>query len=96
MSKVTSKLQVSVPKSLANQYGIRPGDDLEWRAAGDVIHVIPPGQDVSDLDRQQRLWLFDQATTRQQKRDADKPRLEESADRGWSRDELYENRGSTR
>lgn len=94
MSKVNSKLQVSIPKSLADQYGIRPGDDLEWQAAGDVIHVIPPGQDVSYLDRQQRLWLFDQATARQQKRDVEKPHTEQSADRSWTRDELYGNRDS--
>jgi len=27
MSKVTSKLQVTLPKALATQYGIVPGDD---------------------------------------------------------------------
>ncbi|MEK7258043.1 MAG: SUMF1/EgtB/PvdO family nonheme iron enzyme, partial [Bacteroidota bacterium] len=30
MAKVTSKLQVTVPKIIADQYGIRPGDEIEW------------------------------------------------------------------
>jgi hypothetical protein len=34
MSKVTKKLQVSIPRSLADRYGIRAGDDLEWEPAG--------------------------------------------------------------
>jgi AbrB family looped-hinge helix DNA binding protein len=34
MPKVTSKLQLTVPKAIAEQYGIRPGDELEWIPAG--------------------------------------------------------------
>ena len=30
MSKVTSKLQVTVPKAAAERYGIRPGDAIDW------------------------------------------------------------------
>ena len=30
MPKVTSKLQLTVPKKIADQYGIRSGDELEW------------------------------------------------------------------
>ena len=40
MSKVTSKLQLTVPKAIADKYGIRPGDELDWVAAGDSIR--PP------------------------------------------------------
>jgi AbrB family looped-hinge helix DNA binding protein len=29
MGKVTSKLQVTVPKAIAQRYGIRPGDEIE-------------------------------------------------------------------
>ena len=68
MSKVTSKLQVSVPKSLADQYGIRPGDDLQWEAAGDIIRVIPTRRVVAERTRHERLSLFDQATHRQELR----------------------------
>ncbi len=42
MAKVTSKLQVTVPKAIADRYGIRPGDEIEWVAAGDTIRVLPP------------------------------------------------------
>ena len=34
MSKVTSKLQVTLPKTIADRYGIQPGDEIEWSAAG--------------------------------------------------------------
>lgn len=43
MAKVTSKYQVTVPKKIAERYGIHPGDDIGWEAAADVIRVIPPG-----------------------------------------------------
>jgi AbrB family looped-hinge helix DNA binding protein len=35
MPKVTSKLQLTVPKAIADQYGIRPGDELQWIPAGE-------------------------------------------------------------
>lgn len=41
MSKVTSKLQVTLPKVLAEQLGIKPGDEIDWEIAGDVMRVIP-------------------------------------------------------
>jgi bifunctional DNA-binding transcriptional regulator/antitoxin component of YhaV-PrlF toxin-antitoxin module len=44
MAKVTSKLQLAAPGVIADQYGIRPGDDVEWVAAGEVICVIPPAR----------------------------------------------------
>ena len=39
MPKVTSKLQLTVPKAIADQYGIKPGDELEWIPAGESIRV---------------------------------------------------------
>jgi AbrB family looped-hinge helix DNA binding protein len=42
MSKVTSKLQVTVPKSIADRFNIKPGDNIEWEAAGEIIRVVPP------------------------------------------------------
>ena len=42
MAKVTSKLQVTVPKVLADRYDIRPGDEIRFEEAGDVIRIIPP------------------------------------------------------
>lgn len=89
MSKVTSKLQVSLPKSLADQYGIRPGDDVQWEAAGEVIRVIPPRQAIAEHTRHERLAIFDQATVRQAQRQI-RREISTSSERGWSRDELYD------
>ncbi len=87
MSKVTSKLQVTVPKALADRYGIVPGDEIEWEAAGDVIRVVPsPRAGVRDRSARQRL--FDKATERQRARELGQ--AAEAADRGWRREELYE------
>ena len=95
MSKVTSKLQVTVPKVIAEQYGIRPGDEVDWVSAGDSIRVIPPGGSTPALDIRARLDLFDQATQRQQARDAARAETERATDRGWTREELYD-RGRSR
>ena len=88
MSKVTSKYQVTMPKKIADAYAIRPGDEIDWVAAGDVIRVIPPGARVVALGREARLRLFDQATERQRARPVT-PQQEQPRDRGWSREELY-------
>jgi AbrB family looped-hinge helix DNA binding protein len=88
MGKVTSKLQVTVPKALADRYGIEPGDEIEWEAAGDVIRVVPsPRAAVRDLSSRRRL--FDKATERQRAREQG-AHHEAASDRGWTREELYE------
>jgi bifunctional DNA-binding transcriptional regulator/antitoxin component of YhaV-PrlF toxin-antitoxin module len=94
MPKVTSKLQLTVPKVIADRYGIRPGDELQWFPAGDVIRVIPPqrgrqaGEKVSVEDR---LKLFDKATARQlQRHKKAKPANQgHGLNRGWKREDLY-------
>jgi AbrB family looped-hinge helix DNA binding protein len=90
MSKVTSKLQVTVPKAIADQYGIRPGDEIEWTAAGDSIRVVPRGRRARAADPRWRLTLFDAATERQRLRESGKLQEHTSADRGWSREDLYD------
>ena len=95
MPKVTSKLQVTVPKALADQYGIRAGDELQWVAAGESIRVMLSGKRRNDrltLDRTARLDLFDQATRRQTRRQsAARPSQDRSRTgaRGWKREDLY-------
>jgi AbrB family looped-hinge helix DNA binding protein len=103
MSKVTSKLQVTVPKAIAGQYGIRPGDELDWLPAGDAIRVAPVGRSGTEentLSVEERLRLFDEATERERKRGTLRtkrkpPRAKESTwkpheiERGWRREDLY-------
>lgn len=94
---MTSKLQLTVPKAIADQYGICPGDELQWVPAGEVIRVIPansPQQPNRSLTISDRLALFDQATERQQRRATAPAKRVKTADRGWKREDLY-HRGSS-
>jgi bifunctional DNA-binding transcriptional regulator/antitoxin component of YhaV-PrlF toxin-antitoxin module len=86
MAKVTSKLQVTLPKALAERYAIAPGDEISWEAAGDAIRVVPARR--SRVDPARRLELFDQATARQRERA--KHAVARGAKRGWTREELYD------
>jgi bifunctional DNA-binding transcriptional regulator/antitoxin component of YhaV-PrlF toxin-antitoxin module len=94
MAKITSKYQVTVPRIIAQRYGIRPGDDIEWVPAGDVIRVIPSAKQATPRDRESKLRLFDKATERHRLRQpegmAKPPR-----NRGWTREDLYR-RGRSR
>ncbi len=94
---MTSKLQLTVPKAIAVEYGIRPGDELDWEPAGDVIRVIPPRAEARQersMSVEERLRLFDRATRRQQHRRVMDRKLRKGLrkglqDRGWTREELY-------
>jgi len=108
MAKVTSKLQLTLPKAIADQYRIRPGDDLDWLPAGEGIRVVKRGaaEATEPATVKERLQLFDQATARQRKRQAVSGKKRPAASsrnsqggsprgRGWTREELYE-RGLSR
>lgn len=95
MAKITSKLQVTVPKSVADQYQLKPGDDIVFEGAGDVIRVVPPGRQLPLADLETRLKLFDQALERQRLRQRRRRGKRATTDRGWTREELYE-RGRAR
>jgi AbrB family looped-hinge helix DNA binding protein len=88
VAKVTSKLQVTVPKAIADRFGIRPGDDIEWRAEGNAIRVLRRADEDASLDREARLRSFDEATGRQERRN--RSRRATRAGRGWTREELYD------
>jgi AbrB family looped-hinge helix DNA binding protein len=90
VSRVTSKLQVTVPKVIADRYGIRPGDEIEWVPAGDAVRIVLAGT-PSAVDPRRQLELFDAATARQQARNA-ATRPSAAPDRGWTREELYDER----
>lgn len=91
---MTSKLQVTLPKSLADELGIKPGDEIEWQAAGETIRIIPVKRKPK-LDVQRRLELFDEATRRQKLR---RRRRKKGGvgERGWTREELYRRGGADR
>jgi AbrB family looped-hinge helix DNA binding protein len=93
VAKVTSKLQVTVPKAIADRFGIRPGDEIEWRAEGNAIRVLTGAGGGGGLDRSARLRSFDEATARQSSRNRPSRRGRPQG-RGWTRAELYERAGS--
>ena len=97
MSKVTSKLQVTIPKAIADKYGIKPGDEIEFQAAGDLIRIIPPGgRGKARLSLEERIRLFDEATARQREREKHmKLPAEPPKERDWKREDLYD-RGKPR
>lgn len=89
MAKVTSKLQLTLPKGLAEQYGIRPGDELDLAPAGESIRMNLRKRPVAADSVGERLGLFDLATERQRRRQARRRRSKQPADRGWRREDLY-------
>ncbi len=91
---MTSKFQVTLPKVLAERYAIRPGDEIAWEAAGDVIRVVPSGR-VPAPDISGRLRLFDKASQRQRRRNRAFQAERAPAGRGWTREQLYD-RGRAR
>jgi AbrB family looped-hinge helix DNA binding protein len=88
MSKVTSKLQVTIPKAVAERHRIRPGDEIRWSSAGDVIR-IELGPPEMPLSIDERLKLFDESVRRQKRRQAGKKYPKNPSDRGWKREDLY-------
>ena len=100
MSKVTSKLQVTVPKKIADQYGIRPGDEVEWVPAGDGIRVEVircKARAGHQLTTEEKLALFDANTkwldhlqAKELKEAKAKGIRTTRETRGWTREELYE------
>jgi AbrB family looped-hinge helix DNA binding protein len=91
MAKVTSKLQLTLPKRIAEQYGIAPGDEVEFRPAGDLIHLVPPGRQTRlRLSPAERRRLFDAATARQRERERHmKLPAAPPVHRDWTREDLY-------
>lgn len=96
MAKVTSKLQVTLPKRIAEQYGVKPGDELEFVPAGDNIQIVLGSVDSgSRFAIEERLRLFDEATERQRRHEKDMPPPgKHRRKRDWKREDLY-TRGSS-
>src|SRR5207302_849588 len=90
-----SKLQVTLPKAIAERLGIKPGDEIKWEISGGAlraISVIKKRSAKKEDDPALRLRLFDQATHRQRRRETllDVAMMRRAkAERGWTRDKLY-------
>ena|SRR5688572_25435056 len=91
MAKVTSKLQITIPKRLAERYRIAPGDDIEFVPAGDGIRLVPGRSPVvRELSVEERLRLFDEATARLREHQRHlRVTGERPAVPDWTREELY-------
>lgn len=88
MGKITSKYQVTVPRSVAEQLQLRPGDELEWQVTAGVIRVTPVrAERRKESTVASRLKSFDAAVAREAKRK--RRRGPEPKSRGWTREELY-------
>lgn len=99
MSKVTSKLQVSIPRAIARRHGIEPGSEIVFESAGEVVRVRPVRREEGESETRSRrevLEWFDAATERQRQRN-ERVRAEMGgarSGRGWTRESLYEEGGS--
>ncbi|MGH2933046.1 MAG: AbrB/MazE/SpoVT family DNA-binding domain-containing protein [Gaiellaceae bacterium] len=89
MARVTSKLQVTIPKAIALRYGIEPGEEIDFLPAGDAIRVVPHAVSDAAADRSRRLELFDRASERQRARQHAMQEEVRDGERGWRREELY-------
>lgn len=94
MSKITSKLQVTLPKAIAERFNIKPGDEIAWEAAGEAIRVVPAKRKRAKAEPRHRMRVFDQATKRQREREAARGAAPIAADRGWTRAGLYDRGGA--
>ena len=94
MAKVTGKFQITLPKALVDECGIRIGDELGLRPIGRSIQIDRRSAPDRSRLRHDRLTHFDRATKRQQARQSVRS-VQPARSRGWTREELYV-RGRTR
>jgi bifunctional DNA-binding transcriptional regulator/antitoxin component of YhaV-PrlF toxin-antitoxin module len=89
-TKVTSELQVTIPKVIAEHYGIAPGQEIEWLHAGDAIRVVPQSAAGRARDRQVQLGCSTRQQPASARQSARPVQGEQSKDRGWRREDLHE------
>jgi AbrB family looped-hinge helix DNA binding protein len=89
MSKMTSKRQVTVPKQIADRYGLGPGSEIDWVAEDDGIRIYLASATRETPTVEERLRWFDQATERSRQRQV-ATEAQATGDRGWTREELYD------
>lgn len=89
MTKITGKFQITLPKRLADTYGIKVGDDVDFLPAGDSISLVPSRRaKTAAANPQERLRNFDRATDRQRRSEVART-LKSARDRGSTREEIY-------
>ncbi|MFY9989118.1 MAG: AbrB/MazE/SpoVT family DNA-binding domain-containing protein [Chthoniobacterales bacterium] len=88
MSKVTSKLQVTLPKVIAAAHNIRPGSEIHFESGIDCIRIVVGGT-RSELPINEKLRLLTEAKTRQRERNKQHRAPSKPARRGWKREDLY-------
>ncbi|HEY0789785.1 MAG TPA: AbrB/MazE/SpoVT family DNA-binding domain-containing protein [Chthoniobacterales bacterium] len=93
MAKVTSKLQITVPKAVADAHALRTGSEVQFESAVDCIRLVV-GKERPGLSREEKLRLLRESRERQNARNARWNSVQTPADRGWKREDLHE-RGGT-
>jgi bifunctional DNA-binding transcriptional regulator/antitoxin component of YhaV-PrlF toxin-antitoxin module len=94
MARVTGKLQITVPKAVADAHALRTGSEVQFESAVDCIRLVV-GQPRPGLSKDEKLRLLRESGARQKARNARWSGFETLQDRGWKREDLYE-RGGTR
>ena len=93
VSRVTSKLQVTLPKAIADAHDIRPGSEIQFESGIDCIRIVV-GKSRSELSLEEKLRLLKEARIRQQSRNKKFRHPTKPVRRDSRRDDLYE-RGTT-
>lgn len=58
MPKITRKLQITVPKRLAEQVGVGSGSEVEFVVAGDAIRMAPVGKGTGAMLYPTPRWFL--------------------------------------
>lgn len=93
MAKVTSKLQLTIPRAVAEKHGIEPGDELRVESMGRAIRLVPEKHHSNaELGEEERRRLFDAWQSRIEER-IRRWRAEHGelvvGERDWKREDLY-------
>lgn len=93
MAKVTSKLQFTIPRAVAEKHGIEPGDELRVESMGRAIRLVPEKhRSNAELSEEERRRLFDAWQSRVEER-IRRWRAEHGevvvGERDWKREDLY-------
>lgn len=96
---MTSKLQLTIPKAVADQYGISPGDEVDLTASGAFIRMAPSSSRRRNLPPAEKVRLLKQLLQRGRSRRKGALRTRHAKtpaerERGWTREELYTRGGS--